>query len=175
MPRGIPASTKAKNNPVVIHKTIESGDTDVGQSEARVLASTGDASKALDPLGKVIQVVDRVGDPEKAAMLAFMNELIEVRLATTTDKNAEQVVEINVNGVQKFLRRGVPQTVPRFIVDRLARVKLTGYSQREVTNSEGVRQYVHDPMTGLRYDFSVTRDDSPHADAWLRSVIAERG
>lgn len=176
MPRGTPnASTEAKNNPVVIPKRIESGDTPPAQSEERVMKSTGDASEALAPNDRVIQVVEHVGDPEKAAMLAFMNERIDVRLATSTDKNAEQVVEICVNGHLEALRRGVTKTVPRFIVDRLARVKITGYQQKEVINSEGIRQYVHQPVTGLRYDFSVTNDPSPYADAWLKSILAERG
>jgi hypothetical protein len=176
MTRQIPgAPTQAKNNPVIVNKTIESGDTTPGQSEPRVLRSEGDAAKALDPNDSVIQVTDRVGDPEKAMMLAFMNELIDVRLATSTDKNAEQVVEIGVNGRVELLRRGEVKTVPRFIVDRLARCKVTTYQQTEVVNAEGIKQIVNTPITGLRYDFSVTCDPSPYAEAWLKSVLAERG
>lgn len=181
MPRGTPGSTEAKNNPVVLTKTNESGDTTPAQNEPRVMKSEGPAAQALDPVGKlpqvseVIEVKSHLGDPEKLAMLAFMNEKIDVRLATSTDKEAEQVVEINVNGTQVLLRRGEVKTVPRFIVDRLARVKITSYRQEEVVNKEGVRQIVNLPNTGLRYDFSVVRDPSPYADAWLRSVINERG
>lgn len=176
MTRAIPgAPVQAKHNPVVLGKTIESGDTPPTQNEPRVLRSEGDAMGALDSADKVVQVTDRVVDDEKALMLRFMSELIDVRLATSTDKNAEQVVEIGINGSMFLLRRGETKTVPRYVVDRLARCKITGYKQEEVVNTEGIRQIVNTPVTGLRYDFSVTRDPSPYAEAWLKSVLAERG
>lgn len=175
MPRTTPGSTQAIHNPVVRKKTIESADTPPMQNEPRVLQSTGDAKDALKSDTVLLPATERLGDPEKEAMLKFLAEPIDVRIATSSDKQAEQVFEVGVNGRIYFFRRGEVKTVPRFVVDRLARTKITGYRQEEVVNKEGVRQIVNIPNTSLRYDFSVVRDDSPYGEAWLKSVLAERG
>jgi len=161
----------AINNPVVSTRTVEASDNPVGQDVPRTLRSTGPAEDALD--FPVVEVVDRPVDPEKMAMLEFMAQPVTVRIATTTDKNAEQVFEININGRLEFFRRGETKTVPRYFVDRLARLKVTGYSQREVLNGEGVKDIIHDPHTGLKYDFAVTADPHPRGPEWLRHVLAE--
>ena len=165
---------KALHNPVILPRRLETAEQDIGQSAPRTLKSTGDASKALDP--NVIQVVsDRPLDPEKMAMLAFMNEDVTIRIGTTTDKNAEQVFEININGKLEFFRRGESKTVKRYFVDHMLRLKETAYDQQEVTNNEGIREYVHNPRTALKYDFSIERDDNPLGRSWMRAVLAEQG
>lgn len=171
MARGVPRNKDAGNNPVIIKKTIEASDNTVGQDVPRTMRSTGDAKDALDL--QVIEPVDRVVDPEKMAMLSFMSEPVTVRIATSTDSNAEQVFEININGRLEFFRRGEEKTVPRYFVDRLARLKQTGYSQREVLNAEGIKDIIHDPRTGLKYDFAVIRDDHPRGREWLKHTLAE--
>lgn len=173
MPRGIPKanSTNAADNPAIIRQATEASDNPVGQDVPRTLRSTGDAKEALD--FPVVEPVDRVVDPEKMAMLAFMNEPVTVRIATSTDANAEQVFEININGRLEFFRRGEEKTVPRYFVDRLARLKQTGYSQREVLNAEGVKDIIHDSRTGLKYDFAVVSDAHPRGREWLQHVLAE--
>lgn len=80
MPRGIP--NQAKNNPVNSGSIIETADQPLGHT-----VRVGDG--AGEP--KLVQVADRMPDPEKVAMLAFMNELVTIRPATTTDKNADQI------------------------------------------------------------------------------------
>jgi hypothetical protein len=173
MPRQVPGS-QAIHNPVVRNKTIESGDTPPTQSPERVMKSEGPAQESM-PAESVIQVTDRIGDPEKAAMLRFLAEEIDIRIATSTEKDAEQIIEFGINGRIYSFRRGVVKTVPRFVADKIARTKITGYSQREVVNSEGVRQIVQIPHTGQRYDFAVLRDPNPLGENWLKSVLAERG
>ena len=71
-------------------------------------------------------------------------------------------------------KRGEEKTVPRYVVDRMARLKPVGYSHKEVVNSQGIKDVVYTPHVGLKYDFSVVRDPSPHGDSWLRSALAER-
>lgn len=168
------AELKALNNPVILTQRTETAEQDVGQTAPRILRSTGDAKDALDKV-QLVQVVDRPVDPEKLAMLAFMNEDVKVRIGTTTDKNAEQCFEICVNGKLEFFRRGETKTVKRYIVDRMLRLKQTVYTQQEVLNTEGIKDIVNIPHTALKYDFSVENDSSPHGQSWLRSVMAEQG
>lgn len=174
MPRGIPRSTEAKNNSVITSSALNMSEKDIGQGNARSMKSTGNASDSLDEM-QHIKVMSQPYDDEKMAMLAFMNEPITIRIATTTDKNADQVFEINVNGNLEFFRRGEQKTVKRYIVDRLMRLKETVYSQQETRNSEGIKDFLHIPHTGLKYDFAIIRDDNNLGKSWERAVLAEPG
>jgi hypothetical protein len=166
--------TDASNYPVISSGGDETSQMEVGQSKARLLKSTGKAKDALET-----NVIERVGDHpldnERLAMLAFLNEPVTLRIGTTTDKNAAQAFEININGRLEFFRRGEVKTVPRYFADHMLRLKETSYSQKEVVNSEGIKDILNIPHTGLKYDFSIERDDSPHADSWKRAVLAEAG
>jgi hypothetical protein len=164
MPRGIP--NQAKNNPVLSTQTIESAEQPLGHT-IRVGGGVGEP--------KMIQVADRMPDPEKAAMLAFMNEMVTIRPATSTDKNAEQVFELTINNRTELFRRGEQKTVRRCYVDLLARLKVTAYTQREVTDSAGVRQILNDPHTALKYDFAMVEDKNPMGESWLKTTLAMAG
>ncbi len=175
MPRGTPRnSSKALHNPVIISGAVEASQQEIGQGQDRLMRSTGAAKDSLDT-PSVIKVMEQPYDDEKMAMLAFMNEPVTIRVATTTDKNAAQVFEVNVNGKLMLFQRGETKTLPRYFVDRLMRMKETVYSQKEVLNAEGIREFLHTPHTGLKYDFAVVRDDNPLGDSWQRAVLAEPG
>lgn len=171
MARGIPRT--AQNNPVIL-RGPDSQDHEIGQSNARTLRSTGPADQALEP-SVIVKVSEQPYNDEKMAMLTFMAEPIEIRIGTTTDKNAEQCFEININGRLEFFRRGETKTVPRYVVDRLLRLKQTVYTQKEVVNAEGVKDIVNIPHTALKYDYAITRDDNPLGKSWERAVLAEIG
>ena len=123
----------------------------------------------------IAKVSDQPFDQEKADMLAFMAENITIRIATSTDRNAEQCFELNINGKAEFFRRGETKTVKRYFVDRLMRLKETVYGQESVINKEGIKSYVYPGSTGLKYDFAITRDDNPLGKSWERAVLAEAG
>jgi hypothetical protein len=168
MPRGIP--NKAKDNPVARSTGLETADLPIGRTERE--APTTD-----NPVGapKLVAVAERMPDQEKLANLAFMAEQVTIRVATTTDKNAEQVFEINVNGKNFFFRRGETKTVPRYVVDHMARLKVTSYTDREAFNAEGIKQILHEPHTGMKYDFAMVRDDNPMGEHWLKATLAMGG
>tara|TARA_R110000868_G_scaffold198965_3_gene445553 strand:+ start:1402 stop:1926 length:525 start_codon:yes stop_codon:yes gene_type:complete len=174
MPRIDPSISDAKNNPVIVSDAIEASQKEIGQGKSRLMKSTGDAKDSLEE-NSVIKVMDQPYDDEKMAMLAFMNEPVQIRIATTTDKNAAQVFEVNINGKLQLFRRGDTKTLPRYFVDRMLRMKETVYSQKEVVNSEGIKEFLHIPHTALKYDFSIIRDDNPHGKSWERAVLAEPG
>jgi hypothetical protein len=157
----------AIDNPVT-KAPVPMSEQEIGQQETRTMESMNEP--------KVIaKVSDQPLDSEKIQMLAFMNETVTVRIATSTDKNAEQCFELNINGKAEFFRRGETKNVKRFFVDRLMRLKQTVYGQELVINKEGIKSYVYPPSTGLKYDFAIIRDDNPLGKSWERAVLAERG
>lgn len=171
MPRGIPL---AKNRPVITTAENHTQEHEITQSEPRLLKSTGPASKALDE--NVLEPVgERVMDSEKMQMMAFMAEPVTIRIATTTDKQAEQVFELTIHGKTEFFKRGETKTVPRNYVGLLLRLKQTSFTQREVMSKDGTREYVHDPVTALKYDFSVVHDANPLGKSWLEALLREPG
>lgn len=154
------------------NKRIETAEQHTGQLEPRVLHSdtgTLDAATPIQVMDKSIDMLDK----EKMKMLAFFNEPVTIRIATSSDRQAEQAFEINVNGQNEFFRRGETKTVKRFIVDHMARMKVTTYTQREVIDKDGVKSIVNDPVSSLKYDFSIERDSNPRGRDWLRAVQAE--
>lgn len=167
MSRKVPYA--AKDNPV-FKAPNEASEKMEDQSATRVVGDDG----SLDP-GVIARVSDQPFDEEKMAMLAFMNEPVTIRIATSTDRSAEQCFELNINGRAEFFRRGETKTVKRFFVDRLMRLKVTVFGQESVINKEGIKSYVYPASTGLKYDFSIVRDDNPLGASWERAVLAERG
>jgi hypothetical protein len=163
MPRGIP---NAKANPVAVRKIIEASEQPLGHTVVKTSAKGG-----VDGV-QMVQVAERLPDPEKLANLAFMAELVTIRPATSTDPNAEQVFEITVNGKTELFRRGHEKTVHRYYVDLIARLKVTSFKDREVTNDEGIKQILHDPTTALKYDFAMIRDPNPMGESWLKATLA---
>lgn len=168
MPRGIPRT--AQNNPVTAAPPLAS-DHEIGQTPTRTLDSAGEG---LQP-SVIARASEHPMDREKMAMLAFMAESVTIRIATSTDKNAEQVFELNINGKMEFFRRGETKTVPRYFVDRLMRMKQTVFGQEMKTNSEGVQSYQYPPSTAIKYDFAILRDDNPLGKSWERAILSEPG
>ena len=165
----MPRAARAIDNPVVTTKIIETQELPIGKT----VRKRGKNSAVGTPV--LVDVAERMPDPEKAAMLSFMEELVTIRPATSTDKNAEQIFEITVNGKTELFRRGEPKTVKRKFVELMARQKVTAYTAREVTNDQGDRQYVYDPVTAPKYDFAMLKDDNPMGESWLKSTLAMGG
>jgi hypothetical protein len=177
MPRGIPNSgtTKAaKHNPVLAAGAIEAGEQPLGHT-----VRTGDptAKTPAERIGEpeFIQVADRMPDPEKLAMLAFMAEPVTIRIATTSDKNADQVFELTINGRNEFFRRGETKTVARYYVDLLARQRVTGYTSVEKNDDKGEKYIEQVPNTALKYDFAVVKDANPMGESWLKATLGMPG
>jgi hypothetical protein len=157
----------AIDNPVT-KAPVPMSEKEIGQQETRTLES-------MNEIKVIEKVSDQPFDSEKMQMLQFMNEPVTIRIATSTDKNAEQCFELNINGRAEFFRRGETKTVKRNYVDLLMRLKQTVYGQDMVINKEGIKSYVYPASTGLKYDFAIIRDDNPLGKSWERAVLAERG
>jgi hypothetical protein len=167
MPRGIP---NAKNAPAFKSTGLETQELPIGRTERT--APTPD-----NPVGEVrlVDVAERMPDKEKLDNLAFFAEPVTIRIATSSDKSAWQVFDININGKNFFFRRGETKTVPRYVADHIARMKTTTYTDKEVFNEEGIKQILHVPTTALVFDFAMVKDDNPMGEHWLKATLAMGG
>jgi hypothetical protein len=165
--------TKAKNRPAIRSRSIDATEQPLGYTERK---SKPDARTAKERVGepRMVQVADRMPDPEKLAMLAFMNEEVEVQIGNTNDKNAVPF-EITVNGHTEIFRYGDTKRVKRYIVDRMALLRTTSYETPEKVNQLGERYTDRVPTTALTYPFQVTDDPNPKGRDWLRATLAMPG
>ena len=119
-----------------------------------------------------IVVAGRDGlDNSYAAELAFLEEKVDVMVHESTDPNAEPIVQTAVNGINQFFPRGHVVTCKRKFVEVLARAKVTSF-QTKVIHEDGNVYNRLNKQTGLRYPFSVVRDDNPKGPTWLKGVLA---
>lgn len=136
--------------------------------------SAPDHIPALPPLElgdtPEIVVADRIRMDE-ADLDAFMQEMVEVVVAESTDENAVPLVEVSVNGRRIYLQRGVPTMVKRMYVERLARAKKMVYSQNLDPRLGESINTLH-RRSALDYPFAVT-NDTEKGKVWLKKVLSE--
>lgn len=152
-------------------KVIESQEQQIGQDTYVDMPTTG----PLSGMVRTDQQIDLVTSPPQndyLEALAFNEEPIDVMVHESTDRNAEPLVDIYVNGtVQRFMR-GQVQTVKRKYVEVLARAKQTSIQTSiQQTNDEVFNRI--NKHTALRYPFSIHRDPNPKGAAWIKSILAQ--
>ena len=125
-----------------------------------------DDTPTIDPVSQVADL------RELAASEAFMNELVEVMVHSSTDENQAPHVILNCNGTNQPILRGVPTRVRRKYVEILARMKETKYSQ-VTRNPAAPDQIDMIARHGLAYPFEMLSDENPRGRAWLQNVLAE--
>ena len=114
---------------------------------------------------------------EKMAMLEFMSEPVTICLASPAEEQADPRCEVAVNGESAVFIRNeeIEYTVPRYIVEGLARAKPHTFGNEEyIDPKDGVMKVRHPVRMGVRYPFQVRRDDNPRGPAWLAGVLSER-
>lgn len=165
----------AKDNPVNIDSFFDAHDQTIAQNATREMKSTGDARESLDKAiheepENVFQVV---GDPSKAAMLAFMEQELEV-MVHDTNNVADIPIPCFINdGRTQYFIRGKAQTVKRKFVEILARCKTTTFSNEMYQDAAGADAYRYPSHTALMFPFSVRYDPHPRGQDWLRAVLNE--
>ena len=121
---------------------------------------------------QTIEPVVNLDFQKTIAEAAFMNEIVEVQLAATTDENQPPHIVMNVNGISQPFFRDIPVKCRRMFLEVLARCKESKYTQTrnamEPDRSEMVQRTAH------AYPFQVLHDPNPKGSAWLRAVMAER-
>ena len=161
----------AKNNPVVKSQRMDSREVDIVEELARALRSVGDAKDALDD--RELEVIDKPPSKEKLEALAFMEEEVIIKVHDTTDPNAVPVPPVWNDGRVQYFIRGQEQKVKRKFVERLARAKLTTFTQREEFDATGSRTFVQVPHTSLLFPFELVEDKNPKGRDWLRTVLRD--
>ena len=106
---------------------------------------------------------------------AFMNDVLQIQVATTTDKMAPPFVYITVNGTANRIRvpRGRKIYAKRMHVEVLARMRQTDFTQadRNMFDPESGNALI--PSHGLCYPFTVHMDPSPIGNEWLERILNE--
>ena len=169
MPR---VSSKQVNVPNVAPRKIQVDTTNeqVGQEGTVTMEVTGPAKlehPAIEP------VTDLTNFKEKAAILAFMDEIVEVEVHTSTDESEPQFVQLWNDGRSQVIPRGIPTPVKRKYVEVLARLKANKFRNEEFRDPAGNESVRWPKTTGLRYPFNVVTDPNPRGRSWLRGVLAE--
>jgi len=164
-------STQAKNRPVISTGVVDTNDEELGgQLKPRDLRATGPAIEALDPPEPII-IAGKMVSPEKAAELAFNEEILTVLVHESTDVNDDPMPGVWINGISQFFLRGIEQNVKRKFVGALARAKKTVYTQQRLPDNAGYRQIGH---TRLANPFQVIYDPSgAKGVAWLKDALKQ--
>lgn len=175
-------ATDAINRPAMTEhrERMVTEDEYTGQFERRLMRSRGDAMDSLDPIrvadagveGSSIEVVGKLSKDE-LAFRAFMSEKVCILVHDTTDDTETPVPQVCVGEISQYFIRGRKQWVKRFFVERLARAKITTYTQVKEKDDNGDDTYVNIPHTKLMYPFSLIEDRNPRGPAWLQKVLAE--
>jgi hypothetical protein len=122
--------------------------------------------------GPQLDVVEGPDALRHAEELAFMEEKVTILVHESTDPNADNPVEVGVNGRKQFIFRGHPQEVRRCYVERLARAKRTSFRQDTTSSDPTVLNKLHQ-ATALQYPFSLIEDKNPRGGPWLAKVLGE--
>ena len=149
-------------------KAVDATDFQIGQPGTVTMPLTG--APVLERPD--IQVVDGPDWKDKASILDFMNDVLLVEVATTTDKYEPQFVQLWNDGRIQVIPRGIPTHVKRKYVEVMARMKMESFRNEEYRDMDGNNSVRWPKTSGLRYPFAVIEDPSPNGRAWLRSVLA---
>jgi hypothetical protein len=121
----------------------------------------------------IIEPVDQPVNKDWADAMAFNETLVTIMVHETTDKTANPLPDIYVNGVPQRFFRGKEQDVKWKFVEVLARAKKTSYTQHQEKDANGDDVYVNDPHTALEYPFSLVRAPSQLYFDKLKAILAE--
>ena len=160
-------------------RSLEPMEHSLGADTQTIVPPTGDLPETSTLIERATSGTFAPTEREKLLTIRFMEEPVEIMLHESIDPNAEQFIFCAVNGEgagpQKlpWLPRGVPITVKRKHVERLARAKpisLSTFDTRDATGAlaKGIRS-----RRALAYPFSVIHDPNPKGHDWLKGVLAE--
>lgn len=148
--------------------TVDTLEEKIGQDQSYVMPVDG-------PVGDFepdIELCDAPRMKSKAKELAFMDEVVAVRIHDTGNPNEEQFVEVDNGGVPQFIERGKWQKVKRKFVEVLARAKAGNVQTPEHINPAGERTTKIQVTQALKYPFEM-RDNNPDGHVWLQRILAE--
>ncbi len=137
-----------------------------------------DAVKAFDDSDEpqLIEIesnnVDTYRLKKKADELAFLEEPVDIIVHEDSNKFAEPIVQVSVNGRNQFFIRGQVQTVRRKFVECLAKARPSAFDNVEYTKPNGERDFMYPSRSSLKYPFSVVFDTNPKGRDWLKGILS---
>ena len=152
-------------------KIFDSQETQVGQVQEHIMPHTGHVHR--EDLIDIVEVQDTPHWKNKAKMMAFMDEPVTVVIASDSNPDAEQIIDLGCNGLPQRLFRNEPTVIKRKYVDVLARAKNEFITTPQITDASGNQTTKIVRTPGLKYPFRVLKDNNPDGPVWLERVLAE--
>ncbi len=167
----------ATNRPAIKSKAVDALDTPVAQPDDITFPASGSIDGVRETV--IEPVADLYGFKEKAAALAFNEEILEVMISESNEQNPEHYVFLKVNGRGAmpnnvpWVPRGVPVKIARKYVERLCRAKPVNIRTVEARDMDGALTTRIHRTSALKYPFSVIYDPNPKGRAWLSNLLSQ--
>lgn len=112
---------------------------------------------------------------DKAKMLAFMEEPVDIFLQEAANPAEEPAVFLSVSGEpaqphNPWLLRGRSYTLKRKFVAQLLAARTISYSQPFKADNDPTKVNMLRPQMGMKYPFSVLKD-TPEGSKWIQSMM----
>lgn len=150
---------------------FDSNNAQVGQAQSFVIPPVGELNHA--DFHDSYEAVDTPSWEEEAKLMRFMEEPVEIVISEDNSPNAEQVINLCVNGVNQFIFRGKNQVIKRKFVEVLARSRPETLATTEYTDANGNKATKVIKNHTLRYPFRVINDRNPDGQRWVESILRE--
>lgn len=160
-------------NPRSTRAEMHTSDIQIPQPEKVIIPGLGEAL-VREP--EEVLVLDKPLETEELKALAFMEELLEIRLEPSSEENAPQLIDVYVNGQAEWVPVGRPWILKRKFVEVLARSKPMSVKTNHLTpEAAGNREITNEVIRTVRakHPFSVLRDDNPKGREWLTRVLMD--
>jgi hypothetical protein len=151
-------------------KEVNTEDFNIPQPSPIVL--TADGPIVREP--EEIVALDAPLENDYAAALAFMEEKITIIVNPSSEKFAQKLIDVGVNGRAEWIEVGKMTRIARKYVEVLARTRPTDIQTKhddataETPNNTVVR------FSRVKHPFSVVGDTSPRGQEWLARLMAEQ-
>lgn len=149
--------------------SMDPAEHDVNEYGESAIIDTGEGPEIVHSQYKD---VDAPEFKKKEEDEAFLREKVTIEIQESHDPNAAPIFDISVNGRSMVFVPGRQYTVPRYIVEGLARARPVHYLNQEGFNSRGERVVKNPSRRSLRHPFNVIQD-TQRGREWLSAVMSQ--
>lgn len=148
---------------------------------------TSDIRGRAKPQINLDMTIDEIRDNEKVIIetesltiedsylneLAFMEEILTIRIEPSADRYSPKFIDVAVNGDTQWLPVGEAVKVKRKYVEVLARSKSDTFITVAPSTSDENPVNLLSRNTSQKYPFSVIKDTNPAGYNWLTKVLSQ--
>lgn len=164
-----PKQTMSK--PIMQKTQLDTNEMQVGQNQAFDIPNTGHIDR--ENFRDEFETVDTPTWKDTAKLAAFMEQEVLIVISDTELPNAEQVIQLAVQGKNQFVFRSKPTWVKRKYLEVLARARPEAISTQEFTDASGNRATRIHKTSGQKYPFRILEDKNPDGYRWLECILKE--